>query len=94
MAKKIKRFRKVCSCCGDQFETDRPNIKYCFECAQTQTEETGKNRIKANKEQNPYKHAMRESVLYCICLVQAEIQDPSGFVVRVNQGKARLMRNE
>ena len=26
-------------------------------------------------EQNPYKHAMRESVLYCICLVQALKED-------------------
>ena len=49
MAKKIKRFRKVCSCCGDPFETDRANIKYCSECAQTQTEENRKNRTKANK---------------------------------------------
>lgn len=49
MAKKTKWFRKVCRCCGDPFETDRSNIRYCSECAQTQTEETGKNRIEANK---------------------------------------------
>ena len=49
MAKKILRFRKVCRCCGDPFETNISNIRYCSECAQTQNEETGKNRTEANK---------------------------------------------